>query len=558
MMVIAGLSLFVAVCALALLLAFLAQRERRSLLTQSLLRQSVYIRFMQDKQDLNRLGLAQQFVRAINGFSSFGASFSNMSILCAAAFLMAPAVAQGGPAVIGFGWPIIACFSLLLACSLASFTAAFPTAGGSYHWVIAYGRKLRRTALFSGWLNIAGHTLRLSMMNLIVASWCTGLLARENGSAASGWLFWLLLLSLFGTQLLAHSGRTRSLGRLFAGTAWLQAILVIGIAVGLSSLLWPGYYPLQIIFEPVHPFALSAAKASGSQFLIGLLLLASVFLGTGSAGQMAEETADPGSSASWGIYLSVVYTFIFGFVLFTLVLIHWPEAPAGMASWGSVTQWLTTLAGNSWIATIFILGLVWAGWSSGLSALASSSRTWFAMARDGAMPLSKWSGQLAIRTQVPIRAGLIIVVAAIALIAVPLVFAASWERVVEKTLVPLALTSLLSIYLSYVSPIVLRSLVKGSNKTILLPAGPFTTRRPIIDLLSLVWLLASIACAVMLLSVPALLCSAVVLLVIGGIIEWKLRWMPGTKQMQQSVGAIRFSQLTMDEILRIERKYPQS
>jgi len=558
MMVIAGLFLFVAVCILALLLAFLAQRERRSLLTQSLMRQSVYIRFMQDKQDLNRLGLAQQFVRAINSFSSFGVSFSNMSILCAAAFLMAPAVAQGGPAVIGFGWPIIACFSLLLACSLASFTVAFPTAGGSYHWIIAYGRKLRRTALFSGWLNIAGHTLRLSMMNLIVASWCTGLLTSRDGSTAGGWIFWLLLLTLFGAQLLAHSGRTRLLARLFAGTAWLQAILVIGIAAWLSSLLWPGYYPLEIIFERVHPFALSATEASGSKFLIGLLLLASVFLGTGSAGHMAEETADPGSSASWGIYLSVVYTFIFGFVLFTLVLIHWPEAPAGVASWGSVTNWLATLAGNNWIASLFVLGLVWAGWSSGLGALTSASRTWFAMARDGAMPFSEWSGQLARRTQVPIRAGLIIVSAAIALIAAPLVFTAGWERVVEETMVPLALISLLFIHISYVCPIALRSLMSGNNKTIWLPAGPFTTRRPVIDLLSLVWLLASIVCAVMLLSVPSLICCVVVLAVIWGIIEWKLRWMPGTKQMQQSVGAIRFSQLTMDEILRIERKFPSS
>ncbi|UVI27641.1 amino acid permease [Paenibacillus spongiae] len=556
MAVIIGFLLFIAVCALSVFIGFAVHRKQRLSLHQSLATHTPYVRFMQDKHDLNRLGIAQQLTRSLNGFSAFGWSFSNMSVLCGAAFLMAPAAAAGGPAVIGFGWPILGMFSLMVACSLASQASALPTAGGSYHWSAAYGGI--RLRLLSGWLYAGGSILLLAATNVMVGVWLNDMLAATFGYESRLWILCAIIVFLYLTQSAVCMRGTLSLGRIFAGTSWLQAAAVIGIIAYLAISQWPALYPMDILFQAKHPLDSTAGSQTSFSFMAGLILLARMFLGAGSAGHAAEETVDPRISTPWAIYLSVVYTFIFGFVLFAFLLLHYPSALGEHTPWFIATEWLFA-AWQEWkwiMNPIAVAVIAWIGWSSGLSAMTTGSRMWFTMARDESVPLAPWFAVISERFRTPYRSVLLIAVTACA-VTVPIVIVMALGRAGDAYIFQLLALSLFAIHFAYAAPIALK-LRAGSKGAPSLPAGPWALGRwglPV-DIAALAWLLITGLCALSLVHLPILLSAGCAVVLILAAIEVKRRGIIG-KEPHRTMGTITFSKRTADEMIRIERKFPQ-
>src|SRR5260370_15786918 len=85
-----------------------------------------------DAQQLRRLGYLQQLLREMGGFSSFALSFSIISVLTGAVTLYGYGLQQGGPLVMGVGWPLVTLMTLPVAASLAQLASAYPTAGAPY------------------------------------------------------------------------------------------------------------------------------------------------------------------------------------------------------------------------------------------------------------------------------------------------------------------------------------------------------------------------------------------------------------------------------------------
>src|SRR5262252_6889601 len=82
-----------------------------------------------DAHQLRRLGYVQQLLREMGGFSNFALSFSIISVLTGAVTLYGYGLRQGGPLVMGLGWPVVAVMTLPVAASLAQLASAYPTAG---------------------------------------------------------------------------------------------------------------------------------------------------------------------------------------------------------------------------------------------------------------------------------------------------------------------------------------------------------------------------------------------------------------------------------------------
>src|SRR5262249_23221981 len=87
-----------------------------------------------DDAALRRLGYAQELLRRMGGFSSFAVSFSIISVLTGCITAYSDALAAGGPAALGIGWPLVSAGTLLVALAMAELASAFPTAGALYHW----------------------------------------------------------------------------------------------------------------------------------------------------------------------------------------------------------------------------------------------------------------------------------------------------------------------------------------------------------------------------------------------------------------------------------------
>src|SRR5580704_14664507 len=106
-----------------------------------------------DARDLSRLGYTQELLRAMGGFSSFALSFSIISVLTGVVTTYGAALAGGGPAALGLGWPIVSAGTLVVALAMGELASAFPTAGALYHW--------------SAWLGGPGWGWFTAAMNLV-------------------------------------------------------------------------------------------------------------------------------------------------------------------------------------------------------------------------------------------------------------------------------------------------------------------------------------------------------------------------------------------------------
>ena len=92
-----------------------------------------------DALALSKLGYAQELFRAMGGFSSFALSFSIISVLTGIVTTYDVAITGGGPAGLGWGWPLVCAGTALVALSMAELASAFPTAGAMYHWASLLG-----------------------------------------------------------------------------------------------------------------------------------------------------------------------------------------------------------------------------------------------------------------------------------------------------------------------------------------------------------------------------------------------------------------------------------
>src|SRR5438132_1336702 len=108
----------------------------------------------EDERHLAELGYKQELSRAWSGFTNFAISFTIISVLAGCFTDSSFAWTAGGPIGISIGWPVLCCFVLLVAVSMAELTSAMPTAGGPYWWAAKLGGK--GWSWITGWFNIVG------------------------------------------------------------------------------------------------------------------------------------------------------------------------------------------------------------------------------------------------------------------------------------------------------------------------------------------------------------------------------------------------------------------
>src|ERR671925_439768 len=136
----------------------------------------------EDVQRLHELGYKQELARAWSGFTNFAISFTIISVLAGTFTTFAFAWQNGGPIAVSIGWPVLCCFVLMVAFSMAELTSRYPTAGGPYWWAHDLGGK--GWSWMTGWFNIVG---------------LVGIVAGVGYGAAT---FLNILLGLYGLNIL--------------------------------------------------------------------------------------------------------------------------------------------------------------------------------------------------------------------------------------------------------------------------------------------------------------------------------------------------------------------
>jgi amino acid transporter len=421
-----------------------------------------------DEKHLARLGYSQELHRSWSGFSNFAISFSIISILAGCFTTFGQAWSNGGPVAITWGWPLIAFFILIIGFTMSELVSSYPTSGGIYWWAAKLGGPA--AGFYTGWLNLIGLIAVTAsvaygaanfvdiLFGLISKSWAANFSLQRVFVEFVVILVLAALANIFSSHLLAVINNI-SVWWHVAGAALIILILVI-VPDTHQSVGW-------VLGERINNSGYDGGANGGLSYWflvlpLGFLLTQYTITGFDASAHLSEETEAASDSAAKGIWRSIAYSAIGGWILLMALLFAVQDEQGvtdgvNLGLYGSDVI-LGQALGSS-MHTIVIAISAFGQLFCTTACLTSASRMTFAFSRDGAIPGSRiWSKVNANR--IPANAVMFVSVIA-GLITLPALIEVNFGTADAPIILPTAFYAVVSVaviglYLAFAIPIYLR------------------------------------------------------------------------------------------------------
>jgi amino acid transporter len=423
----------------------------------------------EDEKHLARLGYSQDLHRSWSGFSNFAISFSIISILAGCFTNFGAGFNNGGPISISWSWPILGIFILIIGFTMSELVSAYPTSGGIYWWAAKLGGA--RAGFFTGWLNLIGLvavTAGVSygcatFIDLTISTYSEGY--ADSYSLTRVFLIFLVVLAAAATLNIFSSHLMAIMNNV---SVWWHVVGASAIVL-ILVLIPDRHQSVSYVFTERFNnsgFADGSTSSFAFWFAIipfGFLLTQYTITGFDACAHLSEETESASTAAAKGIWRSIFYSVLGGYILLLAVVFAIPDDAAGNpdnagVGAGGVAYIFTQSLGQDW-ATLVLFISASAQFFCATSCMTSASRMTYAFARDDGIPGSRrWSALTA--TRVPANAVMLVAVVA-ALVTLPALIEVNLGTPEEPFIVPVAFYAVTSIaviglYLAFAIPIWLR------------------------------------------------------------------------------------------------------
>jgi amino acid transporter len=415
-----------------------------------------------DEQRLHEMGYKQELSRAWSGFTNFAISFTIISVLAGTFTTFSFAWVHGGPIAVSIGWPVLCFFVLMVAFSMAELTSRYPTAGGPYWWAHDLGGK--GWSWMTGWFNIVGLIGIVAsvaygcafFLDTLLSLYGLNVLGVNFGDdvhiLSETWLLFFIILALY-TLVNIFADRVLALMNNIS-VGW--HLLGVAVIIGLLIFVPDDHQSLSFVFtERFNESDAFGGSTSGLGFWflvlpVGFLLAMYTQTGYDASAHTAEETTNAAKAAAQGVWRSVFWSAVIGWLVLLAFLFAATHVGAVNNNAGFVGA-IFTSALDSWAAKLIILIATVGQFFCGAAGLTSASRTWYAFSRDRGMPGWAIFGRVN-RDRVPFNAVIAVSIASL-VIAIPALFG--------KNDIPFAFFALTGIctvglYLAYIIPVYLR------------------------------------------------------------------------------------------------------
>jgi amino acid transporter len=453
-----------------------------------------------DSKRLAELGYKQELSRSWSGFQNFAISFTIISILAGCFTTYGVGFNNGGPVAISIGWPLISIPILIIGFCMSELVSAYPTAGGIYWWASKLGGA--GWGWFTGWFNLIGLIAVTASVDYGCATFMNTLfglyhfnLFQGNGDPHQ---FLRGTFVLFLVILVLHAAVNIFTSHL---VALFNSVSVWWHVAGVAAIL------VVLAVVPDHHASLSyvfTKRLNNSGFgtgmywfyvlPLGFLLTQYTITGFDSCAHISEETKGAADSAAKGVWKSIFYSALIGWVLLLAITFLVASSKNADAAAGGAIPLLESAMGTAWVKLVLLISTV-GQLFCGMACLTSASRMCYAFSRDGAIPGSSiWSRVNA--RKLPFNAVIFMAVCA-AVITIPAAFGnAAGIPVAFFAVVSIAVIGL---YIAYVIPIFLRWRIGDAFE-----AGPWTngSKYKWMNLFATVWV-AIITVIFILPTVPA-------------------------------------------------------
>ena len=355
-----------------------------------------------DHERLHALGYRQELSRVLSLFDNFSVAFSYLSPMVGIYSIFVIGLGAGGPRYI---WtiPVVVLFMTLVALVFGELASEYPLSGALYQ----YGKFNigPRFGWFVGW--IYGFALLATVAS--VDSGIVGYVAalsnkwfKTNLNPANHVTIFCVVAVVICASAILNSVGAQYLGRVARYGVYVETLGTFGVFVALAIKGFHhglGYlFTTQgVQYAKTNPFGVNF----GGHWLTGAALVAIlanvyIFYGFESAGDIAEETKDPGRQVPRAMRNAILYGGIASFVLVLGLLLAVPHNGVAAVVSGGIPVILAALP--SWLQDVFLVLVIIAFFSCGTAVMGAGSRVAFALARDNAVP-----GAGALKKVTPVR-----------------------------------------------------------------------------------------------------------------------------------------------------------
>jgi amino acid transporter len=345
-----------------------------------------------DESRLAELGYKQELSRSWSGFQNFAISFTIISVLAGCFTTYYQAWNNGGPIAISWGWPVISAFILIIAFCMAELVSAFPTAGGIYWWSSKLGSPM--WGWFTGWFNLLGLIAILAsvdyfcgqFLGIVLGLYKVNLLGLNFGDAEHALRETFILFALILTLHVFINIRGSHLVAVFNGiSVWwhvIGVVVIIGILIAIPD--------NHASFNEVFTDRINNSGFSSSMFWwyvlpLGFLLTQYTITGFDASAHISEETHDSENAAPKGVWRSVFWSAVIGYILLLAITFAASDPAAVTEGGGGSPAVFLSAMDTSWVKVILIIAVI-GQLFCGMSCMTSSSRMMYAFSRDGAVP----------------------------------------------------------------------------------------------------------------------------------------------------------------------------
>ncbi|KAH7311272.1 amino acid/polyamine transporter I [Stachybotrys elegans] len=387
-----------------------------------------------DDAGLQRLGKKPVLKRTFGFLAILGFSCTILITWEASLILFLSGLQNGGPSGILYGFIVVWIGTISVFATLSELVSMAPTSGGQYHWVsIMSPPQYRRFLGFvTGWLTLTGWQAATASGAYLTGTAIQGLIILTHPNYLASMQNWHGTLLFWAVLLLGYAINT-ALSSLLA--KFERLVLVFHI-LGFFAVI----FPLVFLSDHNNPEAvwdtflnLGGWQTRGLSFCIGMLGNVFAFVGGDGAIHMVEEVHNPSVTVPWSIMAGVIINGIMGFAMLVATLYCMGDIDARLEE-NPIYPFMAIFhnaVGSTAGAAIMAAFVVILAFSATTGFVSSTSRMYWAFARDRGLPGWQILKRVSRRTSIPVNSVIVTVVVAIILSLVNIGSATAFNGVIS-------------------------------------------------------------------------------------------------------------------------------
>ncbi|OJA14649.1 hypothetical protein AZE42_02671 [Rhizopogon vesiculosus] len=365
-----------------------------------------------DEVELARMGYKQELKRELGLLQNFGVSFSVISVITGIPSLFLYGLNTGGPAVMVWGWVVVACATMLVGLAMAEVCSAHPTSGGPYFWaaMLSDPDNAPLASWITGWFNLLGQVAVTTGISFgcanFISTLCTFNTSFTPTPETTIGVYAAILVSqglinTFGVHLLKYLNNISVYWHAIGTTSLVIAILARA----------PSHQSAEFVFRTfIDNTGVAGSEGWGTRAsnayvcVIGILMAQYTLTGFDASAHMTEETHNAAMSGSIGIVSAIGVSAVLGWFLILGLLFSIQDLNTTVASTTGQpvaqifldtaeqsSSWLLlsercTSAGKIPKKKQFRVRYLTMFFIHSTFSITSNSRMMFAFARDGGIP----------------------------------------------------------------------------------------------------------------------------------------------------------------------------